>query len=379
MQISIQNRLFFYALLGFTIYLAYLLISPYLGVIAFAFVTVVMFRWVFDYFLRLKWLRGSAGWATTCTILTILATVVIPLWILVSLTIIQTTQVIDDVSNLINERDGLQDVSLDLIILKINEFLAGVPYGTEYQLTKDQVIETAQSLIKTISATVGSFLATSAWRVGNSTAGLITKLIIYVTLLGVLFPRYDEIIERFKHISPLDDDIDQQYINKLTNMTKSMVKGIFIIAFTQGLIAGFFFWVAGVPYVIFWMVLAMLAALFPLGVNAIAIPIGIGLLIFGKYWQAALVILGATLVVSNIDNILRPRLVSEEANLNPALIVLSAFGGLELFGFLGVIYGPVVMIFLMTTMEIYIRHYSLNNWHDMRPVLDEEEHNQITD
>ncbi|MDX1521389.1 MAG: AI-2E family transporter, partial [Anaerolineae bacterium] len=96
-------------------------------------------------------------------------------------------------------------------------------------------------------------------------------------------------------------------------------------------------------------------------VNAIAIPIGVALLAFGQIWQGILVLVGSTLIVSNIDNLLRPRLVSKDANLSPALVLLSAFGGLSLFGFLGVIYGPVVMIFLITTVEIYLEHYQLTN------------------
>ncbi|MCB0314762.1 MAG: AI-2E family transporter, partial [Calditrichaeota bacterium] len=50
----------------------------------------------------------------------------------------------------------------------------------------------------------------------------------------------------------------------------------------------------------------------------------------------------------------------KETELNSALILLSAFGGLNLFGFLGIIYGPVIMIFLVTTIEIYLEHYRLD-------------------
>ena len=53
--------------------------------------------------------------------------------------------------------------------------------------------------------------------------------------------------------------------------------------------------------------------------------------------------------------------MSGKAELNPALVILSAFGGLNLFGVLGVIYGPVIMIFLITTVEIYLEHYRLTH------------------
>ena len=89
----------------------------------------------------------------------------------------------------------------------------------------------------------------------------------------------------------------------------------------------------------------------------ITIPAGITLVVFGSVWQGLLVLLGGLVVVSNIDTFLRPMLVPKEASLNPALVLIGALGGLRLFGFLGVIYGPVVMIFLVTTIEIYLEHY----------------------
>ncbi|HMR68500.1 MAG TPA: AI-2E family transporter, partial [Anaerolineae bacterium] len=67
---------------------------------------------------------------------------------------------------------------------------------------------------------------------------------------------------------------------------------------------------------------------------------------------------GYILVVTNIDNIIRPRLVSREAYLDTALVLIAALGGYELFGFFGVIYGPVLMIVAMTTIEVYGAYYA---------------------
>ena len=92
----------------------------------------------------------------------------------------------------------------------------------------------------------------------------------------------------------------------------------------------------------------------------IGVPIGIIQIILGNVWQGVVILLGYILVVTNIDYLLRPRLVSRETQINSALVLLSMFGGLKLFGFLGVIYGPVIMIFLITTIEIYLDHYRIS-------------------
>ncbi len=81
-------------------------------------------------------------------------------------------------------------------------------------------------------------------------------------------------------------------------------------------------------------------------------------LIVGNYFGGVLVLLGYFLIVSNIDNLLRPRLVSKEAYLSFALVLLSALGGYELFGFFGVVYGPVLMILFLTVLEVYETYYA---------------------
>ena len=62
------------------------------------------------------------------------------------------------------------------------------------------------------------------------------------------------------------------------------------------------------------------------------------------------------IVVSNIDTVLRPRLVPKGAYLNPALVILSVFGGMQLMGVIGALYGPVIMILLITSVEVYLKY-----------------------
>ena len=76
----------------------------------------------------------------------------------------------------------------------------------------------------------------------------------------------------------------------------------------------------------------------------------------GNVWQGIFVILAFLLVVANIDNVLRPFLVPKGAYLNPALVMLSVLGGLIVMGFIGVIYGPVIMILLSTSIEVYAKY-----------------------
>jgi predicted PurR-regulated permease PerM len=275
----------------------------------------------------------------------------VPILVVINITIDQTIELVDSLSSPV----WGDNVNVTYVLNEINRYLADIPYGNTYQLTEEKIVETVQGVVKP----VGSFLASRAVSLGSSSAEWLTRFIIFLSLLGALFPSYGKLTQLFKDLSPLDDELDQKYLDRVTAMTKAMVKGVFVIAVAQGLTTGLFLWIAGVQFLFFWIVLAIFFSILPMGANVVAIPIGVVLIVMGDIWQGVLVIVGSVLVVSNVDNVLRPRLVPKEAELSPALVLLSAFGGLQLFGFMGVIYGPVIMIFLITTVEIYLEHYRL--------------------
>lgn len=349
MPMKARNRSFFYLLLAFTFYIAFILLQPYLGVIVFAFVTVVTFKPVYQFFITR--FRKRQTLAIILTILSILLAVLVPLLFIINIAIDQAIQFSNDISSFV----AGNNTSATDVIDRINKTLANLPYASAYQITEADIIRAIQRIAQPVAA----FLGQNAISLGSDAANLIPRFIIFLALLAALFPAFPRLVQMFKELSPLDDALDQKYIDRIIAMTKAMVKGVFVIAIVQGLTVGLFFAIAGVKYSFFWTLLSILLAVLPLGVNAIAIPIGIVMLALGNIWPGALILIGSILVASNLDNLLRPRLVSKDAELNPALVLLSAFGGLNLFGFLGVIYGPVVMIFLITTIEIYLEHYQL--------------------
>lgn len=352
-----EGRTFFYFLLLAAFVVSYFLLQDYLATIVFSIVVVVMFKPAYDLFG--KWFRGREMPTTLATVVLISLTVLIPLLVIINITVTQAIEFQQQLSTL-----GVgKNVNLTNVITHINRLLASIPYLDRYQLTEAEIVESVRGVVEPVA----TFLANKAVSIGSSSAEWVAKIIIFLSILAVLFPGYDRSIQLLKDLSPLDDQLDQRYIDRMTVMTKSMVKGVFIIAFVQGVVTGIFFWIAGVPYVLFFTLLAIFLSILPMGAQILAIPAGIVLLVMGDIWQGVVLIAGSVLVVGNLDNVLRPRLAPKETELNSALILLSAFGGLNLFGFLGIIYGPVIMIFLVTTIEIYLEYYRLD-----RPAVPEE-------
>lgn len=346
LRINTQNRVFFYLLLLFTAYVAYTLLKPYLGVLVFTIVLVIVFRPVYRHYL--KWFRRRQGLAIALTIVTIFVVILIPTTLIAEITVNQAIALSKDIAAL-----NTSELSfLSYAVEQGNEFLDKLPLEHGFVLTEVQIIQS----LKDAAAPAGSFLAGQAIELTSSTMDIIATFIIFLSLLAALLPAWPSVTQLLKDLSPLDDELDQKYIDRVTAMTNSMVRGIFVVAVTQGLAMGLFLWIAGVPYTAFWTLLSTFLSILPVGSSLVAFPIGIILILIGNTWQGVLVILGYILVVSNIDAILRPKLVPKETQLSSALVLLSLFSGVKLFGFLGVIYGPVVMIFLLTTVEVYMEN-----------------------
>ncbi|MFC1975377.1 AI-2E family transporter [Chloroflexota bacterium] len=350
MKVSTQGRIFFYLLLAFVFWITYLLLKPYLGVVVFSMITVVIFKPVYDRIL--KWVGGRVGWATTLAIVVIFLAVLIPVLIVVNITFNQASLLVQDLSALVAGRNA----NFTTIINEVNEMLATTPFASSYQLSEAGILEG----LRKMAGPVTNFVANQALSLGSASVEWITSVIIFLSVVATLFPTYDKAIQLLKDLSPLPDELDQMYVNRFVAMTKAMFKGIFVIAIIQGIVAGIFMAVAGTGYVFFLTLLAIFVAVLPLGVNILTIPVGIAHFFLGNTWQGVLIIAASVLIVSQIDNLVRPRLVTEEAYLNPALVLLSAFGGLIWFGFLGVIYGPIIAIFFVTTIEIYLKYYRIS-------------------
>ena len=175
-------------------------------------------------------------------------------------------------------------------------------------------------------------------------------------------PTYADFVARIKRLSPLDDVVDTLFLRRIKLTVWAMFIAIFVIAVVQGLVMGLFIWFAGVPYAPLWTLLSVVCAMLPLGASLIAIPLGIAHLLIGNYTAAVIILAGYLLVVSNLDMFICPRLVPKEAYLNFALVLISALGGYALFGFFGVVYGPVVMILFLTTLEVYETYYATDEF-----------------
>jgi len=132
----------------------------------------------------------------------------------------------------------------------------------------------------------------------------------------------------------------------------AVMYGIVLTCLVQGTLGGLGFWVAGLPSPILFGALMAICALIPIiGTALIWLPGALYLLMHGQTMYALLLIAWGVVVVSGIDNIIRPLFISGIAKLHILIIVLGVLGGILAFGITGVVAGPVILALVLVFFE----------------------------
>ncbi len=333
-----------YVLTFVTLALGAVFLRPYFMLIIFSAIMAVLFSPIYAYFLS----KGkSVGKASFYTFLASLFIVLVPLVFVIIITGLQISSLVSSLesqSYSINTTDVLNSV-----VDSINNVLASL--GIDTVVTTDSITSTLVDALSSVSSTL-------AENIGGFFSGflnLVTASIIYIYVFLSMLKHNEKIIELLRKLNPLGDDVASLYIDRANSMTKATVRGQFIIAIMQGFESAAVLALVGLPDLFFFFLLLLtLLSFVPMGAGIVTIPIGVFMILTGNVWQGAVVILNHLLIVTNIDNVMRPRLVPRSARLDPALMILAVFSGIALFGFLGIVIGPIIMILITTTIQLYL-------------------------
>lgn len=209
------------------------------------------------------------------------------------------------------------------------------------------------NIIKDAADNVSTFLfSQTGWLISNG-----TKFVFYFGLM--IFTMYyffkdgESVIKQIKSVVPLTKDQVNRTFRQLRDVVYAAMYGGVVVALLQGLLGGILFAIFGIPSPVFWgAVMAILSVIPFVGAFVIYIPAGIILMFGGSYVKGILVIGIGTLVVSQIDNVVRPILVSGRTEMHPLLLFFSMLGGVAMFGLLGVVLGPLIAAAFVTLLTI---------------------------
>ena len=144
------------------------------------------------------------------------------------------------------------------------------------------------------------------------------------------------------------------YWVSMVNTTRGVVFGLVLTAMAQGVLAGLGYWVAGASSPVLFGVLTALLALVPFGAPLIWGTVGVWLILNHQFWPGVGVLIWGALVVSMIDNVIRPIAISSSTHIPFLAVFIGVLGGLQAFGLVGLFVGPVILAVMLVVWREWL-------------------------
>ncbi len=188
----------------------------------------------------------------------------------------------------------------------------------------------------------------------GSITELALGLFIMFFVMFYCFSEGEVFIARIKELLPLDAILKEALFYEMLTITQAVLYGQVMTALIQGTLGAIGLLVFGIQGWLFWGAIMTITAFLPvLGTPIIWVPAGVSLIMGGETGRGVGLLIYSGTLVMNIDNFLRPRLVSGRTKVHPVLILIGVMGGLEIFGFIGMLVGPLVLALLAALIRFY--------------------------
>ena len=211
----------------------------------------------------------------------------------------------------------------------------------------------------------GQFLKDQVVRFGGFAGSVLGSLLLgsAIMIISLYFFLLDgpAMLESFKGLSPLDDEHEIALVAEFANVSRAVVVATLLSALAQGVLAGIGFYFTGLDSIFLLTLLSAVLAMVPfVGAAAVWVPCSLYLYFFENNLTAAigLAIYGVA-VISMADNFIKPFVLHGTSNLHPLLALLSVLGGVTALGPIGILIGPMVVVFLQTLLKILQRELSI--------------------
>lgn len=252
----------------------------------------------------------------------------------------------------------------NLSVEKVQNFLFGdSPVSVFLRTIADRVgveytPERVGGMLSGFAGTVAAFLYSTVNAViGNLLSGGLHIMLITVLLFYLLID-----VPRLKayafELSPLPDTEEELLVTKFKDVGMAILFGNGAGSVIQGVLGGIAMWMAGLPSPVLWgTVMSVFAFLPVIGISVVVIPATAYLFIDGRPWTAAIFFIFCGLLSLFVENIVKTKLIGNHMKMHDMLIFMAIMGGITVFGVLGILYGPLMVVFFLTMVQLYKQHY----------------------
>lgn len=323
--------------IGVALYLCWLMLRPFVEVLAWAAVLVIVFHPVHRRILaRTK--RPATSALLSC--LLVIITIVLPLSLL-------AFALIRELSSFGQNLQANVSSLLDPNSPVTGRFLRWVGQYVDIEQWRSQ-----DFLVERLKAMSGAIAGRTLGFVGGVVSGIVQTFFVIFTMY-YLFRDGDRIISALPDVLPLERGQSERIFKRTQDVISASLYGVLVIAAIQGALGGLAFWTLGLPSPLVWAIVMILLAMIPMaGAFIVWVPAAIYLAASGFWVKAIILTAWGTLVIGTVDNFLRPKLVGGKTKLHELFIFFSVLGGLQVFGLLGIVLGPVVLAITLALLDV---------------------------
>ena len=232
--------------------------------------------------------------------------------------------------------------------LRLKEFLEKNHISTEW-MENFSIRQQLMSLFQKYSSSIFSFSKTLI----SSTGNLIISLLFVIFVLFFFYRDASYLSSLFKKAIPINSLYMTKLESKFSEVIRGLVSGYLLVALYQGIVAFILMTIFKVPSALLFSVILMFVSFIPmLGAAIVWAPIGIVLCFTVSVWKGILYLILSAIFVSGLDNFLRPMLLKDRIKVHPLIIFFAILGGIKIFGFNGLILGPMVVIMFFTLLDL---------------------------
>jgi predicted PurR-regulated permease PerM len=344
-------RLFLLAMLFFSLYLAYLILQPFLHSIILSILLASLFHPLKGPLLHLY--RGRQNMVALTAMVVITFLIVLPVLFFISALVSQGIETVNQINEWIragNLQKLMEQPWAVAFTGWIKEHLDFVKFSQS----------DLQEYLLQASKNIGQFIITKGTSFLGDIANMLFNFFVIVFITFYLVRDGEEMLRGIKHVSPLREEQEEQIIKRIKSVSRSALLGSFLTALCQSIVGGIGFAFVGIP-ALFWGTILGFSSLIPIvGTGLVCIPAVGYLALLGKWKAVIFLSIWSVILVGSVDNFVRPFFMRGEGRLSTFYIFLAIIGGVKYFGLKGLIYGPVILGFASVMIYIYRVEY-----HDM--------------
>jgi predicted PurR-regulated permease PerM len=321
-------------------YLFYQVISPFLITIAWSMVLSITFYPLYKLFLRLV----KQPWAASLiTLLLILIIMLGPFSYIVGSLVSEITDVYSAL-----EKKGFESLTNIDNYPAVSAFFEKM---SSYKIFEQ--FDLQQSAVQSLKA-LGKTIAGQTKNVFKNAVLLIVSFIIMCITTFYFLKDGNTLANFIKRLLPFSEAQKDRLEQRVKQMVIAAIYGGLAVGVGQGILGGIAFLVFGLPSPVFWGTAMAIFSLVPLfGCTIIWLPAGIYLLLSVSSIKGIGFLVYCLLLISSIDNIVKPLVIGGRTKLHTLLVFFSVLGGIKFMGFLGFILGPLITALCLSLLEIY--------------------------